>query len=746
MNTEKTGWRVIASAAVSAAVIATAGLCAAREAHADTLVLKSGERLEGTLVERTGTEVKFDLFDSGAVISFPVEEVDYSDTGESFNDQREDHLLFEDKALFDQVNALFNASAPAKGWGAFYPDDARWPLLYYYRNKDEANLIAYLQALAAAPDAVSGEETAVYYAHFFAAAISLKPELLSQAEALAVSLGGADTFLGRVAAHAKEYAPVGTVKPENVPLLWAEFRATGDPSPLKKLAAALQLENDAQVVAAVQRSLVVECLRNLDALKILKEAAAGLDSQAKMKYEAAAGVVQSLSDISGTYMRRGYNYARLNDYDAAFDAYQIALRICPDYAAALNNVGNLYKRVREDMVNYQRYLNAALYANPEYYSAAYNLGIFNFLQGRHDDAIRYYSRALEYEPDKPEYQHAIGRAYQEKGDQENAVRYFKRYLELAPQAEHAHLVKEYLARSGVSVVEQADDPGAMLEQGRFAELESYLEGVQQRKERTADGFDKLNAVLRELSQPKAMGKGLSAREPLVSKWLRERPESHFAHALAGQFYMDYAWEARGTGFHQTVTEKGGDLFFSRLKIAQEHIEKAYDLDPLDAVNAANMLIVVRGAGLGDEAREKWFARAVTADENSYLPYRYKLIDLMPKWGGTVQGMFAFAREAAAKAPKGTMIPLVLADAHWEMYYRDDSKRYFRDNPDVWDEVKRTYLRVLDDFPDSNSVRNRFLKAAYYAGDSALVNELYERIDGAWDPECWKSKKEFEGVL
>jgi hypothetical protein len=118
---------------------------------------------------------------------------------------------------------------------------------------------------------------------------------------------------------------------------------------------------------------------------------------------------------------------------------------------------------------------------------------------------------------------------------------------------------------------------------------------------------------------------------------------------------------------------------------------------------------------------------------------------MPKWYGSKEEMFPFAREAAKKAPPDSRIPAVLADAHWEMYCRSEPKAsyfYFK-NPNVWKEMKEVYLTLSKRFPNSNEFPNWFARTAYLAGDYDTAREEFKIIGDDWLETAWGGKKSFE---
>jgi hypothetical protein len=155
-----------------------------------------------------------------------------------------------------------------------------------------------------------------------------------------------------------------------------------------------------------------------------------------------------------------------------------------------------------------------------------------------------------------------------------------------------------------------------------------------------------------------------------------------------------------------------------------------------------LIKVAMGLG-GDYAEmEKQFQRAIRADNLEYSPYKAKLTYLMPKWRGSVERMFSFARETAGNAPPNSLAPLILAQAHWEMYFiSEDPKSYFR-QPEVWDEVKSVYSVICARFPEVMERHNWFARAACLAGDFDTARKELETIKGAWSPAVWGNFAEF----
>src|SRR5205085_1588049 len=98
-------------------------------------------------------------------------------------------------------------------------------------------------------------------------------------------------------------------------------------------------------------------------------------------------------------------------------------------------------------------------------------------------------------------------------------------------------------------------------------------------------------------------------QKLLPDFEKAFPKSSAPFVLAGNVCTQYAWDARGGGWANTVTPEGWKLFHERLEMASVFLEKGYQLDPADPAAATAMLHVELGQGRGKDVMEKWFQRA-----------------------------------------------------------------------------------------------------------------------------------------
>jgi tetratricopeptide (TPR) repeat protein len=197
--------------------------------------------------------------------------------------------------------------------------------------------------------------------------------------------------------------------------------------------------------------------------------------------------------------------------------------------------------------------------------------------------------------------------------------------------------------------------------------------------------------------------------------------------VRGKFYKDYAWEARGNGYVDTVTEEGFRKFGERLQEAGKALEAAWKLRPDDGKTATLMLIVELGIGDGDRDRmELWFRRALEADPDNKDACLNKLYWLEPKWHGSSEAMLAFGRACRDTKNWRSGIPLLLPDAHYRLtrYLDAEERLKYLGAPSFWDDVHEVYTEYLKRMPNDTLARTDFAAFCYASGHRVAAHEQF----------------------
>ncbi|MCO5168557.1 MAG: sel1 repeat family protein [Planctomycetes bacterium] len=235
-----------------------------------------------------------------------------------------------------------------------------------------------------------------------------------------------------------------------------------------------------------------------------------------------------------------------------------------------------------------------------------------------------------------------------------------------------------------------------LDAGRFGDVDATLARVRAAGRRAGDhapALDRLVAVV--AAEPAAR-----VQAPL-SAWVKQQPRSPLAHLLWGEFNMKWAWEARGSGYADTVTAEGWRLFKERLEVARAALERAAELDRRLARAPAILIKVAMGLRLGAEEEQRHLDEALRRDPRHVLAHELRLQALMPKWSGNdPRVMFDFVQASARRRPDEPALAGLVLDVHWELSrLAADREGYLRD-PRVRESVEAAHAAVFAAYPRS----------------------------------------------
>lgn len=239
---------------------------------------------------------------------------------------------------------------------------------------------------------------------------------------------------------------------------------------------------------------------------------------------------------------------------------------------------------------------------------------------------------------------------------------------------------------------------------------------------------------------------IAANVPGVQDWIegpiRDEPHSSLPLLVRGAHAVFWAWEARGTGMGETVTEESWKVWFRRLKLAEDCLDEAVEKDP-KCLEAWHFLVILgRARQLPKAERWRRFHQLIEIDPCHHYGHDQMLQNLCAKWSGSAEEMFAFARDRAATAP-GTALPALIASAHLEHRFRNGGVEYM-ERPEVGDEIVAAahqsiwhpaYQRTLA----TPFLWNRFALAFALADRFAEAERCFQAIgtqyfaDSGWEP-------------
>jgi len=206
-------------------------------------------------------------------------------------------------------------------------------------------------------------------------------------------------------------------------------------------------------------------------------------------------------------------------------------------------------------------------------------------------------------------------------------------------------------------------------------------------------------------------------------------DSPLAAALKAEFYVDDAWNARGSDAAYTVTASGANLFAERLGEAGKILNDLYAKQPNEAMISDIMLMVVLGQGQPRDQMELWFERGIKADPDNFKIYMRKRWYLFPRWYGSDEQVQQFGLECANSENWSAKIPMIFVECVADAANRDPSI-FVR--PEIWQPLEKVYRGYLAHYPDSVYYRSLFAISAVEGEHWDVANEQFRILGDAGD--------------
>ncbi|MEU2611131.1 hypothetical protein ABZ570_06000 [Micromonospora sp. NPDC007271] len=188
----------------------------------------------------------------------------------------------------------------------------------------------------------------------------------------------------------------------------------------------------------------------------------------------------------------------------------------------------------------------------------------------------------------------------------------------------------------------------------------------------------------------------------VDQFLRQvlarQPDDTVAATMLAAYLVGAGWKIRTAQRAEYVSREQFDRFHEHLRQAEQLLIDVCAREPGNVLAWQERLNTARGLGLGQAEARRRYDRLARYAPHQLSAQSTLLQQLCPKWGGTWEAAFAFARERALAAPEGAQNAVLLADAHFERFCSLDSdgeRAAYAQDPrvvhDIWTAAQRSVL-------------------------------------------------------
>lgn len=281
----------------------------------------------------------------------------------------------------------------------------------------------------------------------------------------------------------------------------------------------------------------------------------------------------------------------------------------------------------------------------------------------------------------------------------------------------------------------------LLVQERFDDLDCLAHRARINKTRLPGGTWKLVAIYAALQAPTGHATEQDWKEHLkpLEDWIAAKPDSSTARIALANSYVSYAWDARGNGYSDTVSDNGWELFKQRLEKAKQILDEASNLPEKCPEWYLVMQNIAQGESWGLQQLTTLFQQAIDFEPEYYSYYRVQAVLLLPKWYGDQGDAAAFASKIADQVggTSGNILYFQIAAKLACACNDPELKRM------SWERIQEGFSLTENTYGISAENLNSFALMAVNFQDYVAADAAFKRIGENWDKDVWTTEAWFK---
>jgi hypothetical protein len=294
-----------------------------------------------------------------------------------------------------------------------------------------------------------------------------------------------------------------------------------------------------------------------------------------------------------------------------------------------------------------------------------------------------------------------------------------------------------------AVDEYGDAVAELLKQEKFSELDCMANAARAGKTRFSGSYWKLAGFYVGLESPRP---GHPTQDDwkkhiqLVERWAHENSHSITARVALAESYINYAWDARGDGSADSVSDSGWKLFGERIAKAKEILDEASTLKDKCPEWYYAMEWVAQGQSWDLPRIKALLDEAVAFAPDYQYSYRFYAYLLLPKWFGEDGDGECFAEEAANK---------IGGDAGDILYFQIGTRLLCgcKDESEFahfsWPRLQKGFNALQTKYGSSLNNDNKYALMAIRSNGWVEAESAFQRIGDNWDKDVWTNHDWFQ---
>ncbi len=223
------------------------------------------------------------------------------------------------------------------------------------------------------------------------------------------------------------------------------------------------------------------------------------------------------------------------------------------------------------------------------------------------------------------------------------------------------------------------------------------------------------------------------------EWREQQPHSVTALIGLAQAWIEYAWQARGTGWASSVTETGWQLFHERLERSQRIMVENAKECMASPRWYSQMLLLARAQEAGRSKAWDLLRASARAFPDYFESYFKMAAFCQPRWGG-LPGEWENMASWAEKNAGGDRGKEIYTRICWVMWSWEKDEAFLSPQAKVnWDKMKAGFEVMEKEYPDSAWNRTAFCYFAWLFRDRPVVLALLPGLERRLAFEFWRDR-------
>ncbi len=230
---------------------------------------------------------------------------------------------------------------------------------------------------------------------------------------------------------------------------------------------------------------------------------------------------------------------------------------------------------------------------------------------------------------------------------------------------------------------------------------------------------------------------------ILEEWIEEKPKSITPRIVMARAYVDFAWHARGGDLARDVPEYAWEIFHEKLEKAWEVMTEAEKLQEKDPELYRMFLRAGMGLSEDDEQMNELFEKGEGVGKWYYPLYTQRAIALLPRWGGKVGELEAFASRSAelVGGDQGELLYTRIVASMVSMFHNLGPDRFI-ELGFSYPRAKQGHIDMLEKYPTATYYLNSYCLLASIYKDKETARGLFERVGDDWDEDVWCKEEHF----